>query len=305
MKKNFFNSNFLIVGLARNCGKVINKQVNKINEAFIETASTKWLIVESDSDDNTIEELNSLSHKLNLKYVSLGVLRDKYPKRTERISVCRNYYLSEIDNNSDYDYVDYVVVVDLDGVNLELTHTSLKTCWEQKVDWDVCFANQSAPYYDIRALRHETWSPNDCWENSQFLINNGMSQFSAESTAVWSRMILIDIRAQPIEVDSAFGGLGIYKKNVITDCRYSGLNKNRNEICEHVSFNMQIKNKGYKLYIMPTLINGGWNEHNSNLKIYKRINKKLYYYIIKFVTIFISKQKLKNYLEKLLNLTGR
>ena len=305
MRKDLHSSNFLIVGLARNCERVIHEEVKKINDAFSEAASIKWLIIESDSDDLTIEKLDSFGDNLKIRYITLGRLQKKYPKRTERLALCRNRYLEEIRDNPEYKNINYVVVADLDGVNSELTAKSVNTCWECDVNWDACFANQSAPYYDIWALRHDLWSPADCFEQEKFFKNFGINDFNNRYVSILSKMICIPPTSKPIKVKSAFGGLGIYKKNVITDCRYSGLNKNRNEICEHVSFNMQIKNKGYKLYIMPTLINGGWNEHNSNLKIYKRINKKLYYYIIKFVTIFISKQKLKNYLEKLLNLTGR
>lgn len=294
-KKNFFNSKFLIVGTVRNCEKIIKKQIKIINDAFINTALTKWLIVESDSDDNTLKVLKTLSHELNLKYVSLGSLYNKFPNRIHRLSVCRNYYLNEINNNIEYDNIDYVVIADLDGVNLELNQSALQTCWSQTVDWDVLFANQSAPYYDIKALRHKIWSPNDCSANVKFLKNHGVDLYSAEATAVWSRMIKINITHEPIEVDSAFGGLGIYKKKVLKGCNYDGgLDKNESE---HIFLNKQIKDRGYKLYILPSLINGGWNEHNSNLRFHNRIKKKLSYYFINFLSIFFSEMKLRKYLN--------
>lgn len=304
MKKKFFESRFLIAGIVRNCEKVLKKQINVINNAFSNAASAEWFIVESDSDDKTLKELESISFDINLKYISLGVLRNKYPVRCERLSICRNYYLNEINNNTNYDHIDYVVVADLDGINTKLNQLSLQSCWEQKVNWDACFANQTAPYYDIRALRHKIWSPNDCYENSRFLIKNGMDRYSAEAITVWSRMIRIDTMHQPIEVDSAFGGLGIYKKKILKDCKYNGgLNKEYNEIVEHVSLNMQIKNKGYKLYIFPSLINGGWNEHNIQLKFYNKIGKKFRQYIDTFLKIFLPEKKLKtliNVIKKLL-----
>ena len=64
---------------------------------------------------------------------------------------------------------------------------------------------------------------------------------------------------------------------------------------------MQIKNKGHKLYILPSLINGGWNEHNSVLKFYNRIYKKFRHYIIDLLTIFFAEKKLRNYQKKLRN----
>jgi len=83
-------------------------------------------------------------------------------------------------------------------------------------------------------------------------------------------MISIKNTHNPILVDSAFGGLGIYKKNLMVQSRYIGLSSNNEEICEHVSFNEKLTHLGYKLYIIPSLINGGWNEHNRGLKPLRR-----------------------------------
>ena len=45
-----------------------------------------------------------------------------------------------------------------------------------------------------------------------------------------------------IEVDSAFGGLAIYKTSSIPkNAKYIGENKNNNPICEHVRFHKFIK----------------------------------------------------------------
>lgn len=275
MRKKFNDSKFLIVGLARNCEKIIYDEVNRINDCFKDSISTKWLIIESDSTDNTIHTLEKLSFELRLKYISLGNLRYIYPKRTERIAVCRNHYLKEINHTNDYKDIDYVVVVDLDGVNLLLTASSLKSCWKLTVDWDACFANQLAPYYDVWALRHKVWSPNDCWKQRQFLMDSGINKFDANLAAVWSRMIEIDNKAPPIEVESAFGGLGIYKKNIFGKSTYNGIDNNGHEVCEHVSFNQELRNGGSDLYIVPSLINCAWNEHNSDLKFYNKIKSRI------------------------------
>jgi len=292
LRKKISSSNFLITGVARNCEKSIENEIKNLSKAFAKGKNIEFLIVVSDSQDKTLKILESLSGNVSLKYISLGNLKDRFPKRSERIAVCRNHYLDEIKKNDQYKNIDYVVVADLDGVNSKVTVESISSCWNISESWDACFANQSAPYYDIWALRHKEWSPNNWQDTYKFLINNGCDMFSALDISAYSKMIRIKSTCKPIEVDSAFGGLGIYKKEVIVDSKYFGLDKNNNEICEHVPLNQNLRKKGYKLFIAPKLINCGWNTHNKNLKlIYKIINR--FKYFLKHLRCMFKKKKYK------------
>ena len=231
MRKSLSSSKVLIVGLTRNCEDVIEREVLKINSAFSEAKSINWLVIESDSDDGTLTKLKNLSKNDNFEFITLGKLQNQYPMRVERISKCRNVYLEKLRTDTKYNDIDYVVVADLDGVNSELTATAVKSCWQLTEEWDACFANQSRAYYDIWALRHKVWSPNDCWQTYNFLCSNGVNKLSALEAAAYSRCININRNAPPIKVDSAFGGLGIYKKDAIFSSTYTGLNENKEEIC--------------------------------------------------------------------------
>ncbi len=291
MRKEFFRSSFLIVGVARDCEKVLSREVNKINSAFSEAKSVEWLIIESDSNDKTVEALVSLKQKFSLNYVALGKLSKKYPRRTERIAFCRNKYLKKIRANRKYDYIDFVVVADLDGVNSQLTSESVKSCWDLKVNWDACFANQSAPYYDIWALRHDLWSPNDCFQQESFFRQFDADEFKNRFQSVFSRMIQIPRGNDPIKVDSAFGGLGIYKKKLLSNSKYIGINKSNAEVCEHVQFHIDYMANA-NLYIVPSLINSGWNKHS-----YKR--SKLFLVLFYIATRFFKIIKLKLIVNKI------
>jgi hypothetical protein len=274
--KTISTSKVLIVGLARNCQETIEREVQIINSAFSEAETVNWLVIESDSDDETLSTLEKLSESVKFAFITLGKLRKQYPKRTERIAKCRNRYLQELRVNKKYDNIDYVVVADLDGVNSELTKTAVESCWKFAEEWDACFANQSKVYYDIWALRHKTWCPNNCWQTYEFFLNHGMSKHRALHAAVYSRMIKIDSNEDPIEVNSAFGGLGIYKKHAILTSAYIGLDDNKEEICEHVNLHTTMRDKGLKLYIIPSLINCGWIEHSKHLQFRaKTINNLL------------------------------
>ena len=60
MRKKLAESNILIAGLARNCSGVIYSEVLKISNAFSGAKSVRWLIIESDSTDNTVDVLKSM-----------------------------------------------------------------------------------------------------------------------------------------------------------------------------------------------------------------------------------------------------
>jgi len=251
----------LVVGVARNCEDSLVRTFEKLGRSLSAAKKLSFFIVESDSSDATRNVLEKLSvDHANFKFTSLGNLSESFPKRTERIAICRNTYLDELDSNPDYRDADFVIVADWDGVNDLLSQQAVASCWLRD-DWDVCAANQAGPYYDIWALRHSLWSPNDCWEQQRFLAAAGLTGRRATRLAVHSRMLAIPSDSDWIEVQSAFGGLAIYRKEALEAGRYVGLSEYDTEVCEHVSLNAAILSKGGKLFINPALINTGVVDH--------------------------------------------
>lgn len=259
------DSRFLIVGLARNCSRFIEGNINILKKSFSSAKEISFLIIESDSIDNTKEQLKYLKEATNnFDFVSLGNLVPVFPKRTERIAYCRNYYLREISENSLYQNIDFVVVADLDDVNNGLTSEAVHSCWDTDIEWDVCCACQNGPYYDIWALRHTEWSPNDCLKQQSFLRELGESNFKSYYVSVLSRMINVSKNGKWIEVDSAFGGCAIYKRKYLLNVSYNGLTNDVEEVCEHVSLNEMIKKKNGRIFINPNFINATVVAHARN-----------------------------------------
>ena len=255
----------LVVGLVRNVEKSIFDEVMRHNKTFKLFKSTEWLLIESDSHDNTIAELNALKKQLNnFSYISLGNLRDRYPLRTQRIAECRNNYLDIINNDENYKNVNYIIVMDLDNLNKKINKEAIMSSFKFD-EWDAVFANQDGLYYDIWALRHKYWSPNDVFDVVDF-YSDFMNSDAAKIKAIFSRFIRINKNHDPIQVESAFGGFGIYKKELFLKSRYDGL-INKKEICEHVSFHKNLVQKGYKLYINPKMINAHKTEHTKTIKM--------------------------------------
>lgn len=264
-------SRLVIVGVIRNGEKCLEQSVGVIDKAF-EDFDRKWLIVESDSEDSSRLILTNLSKRYNIDVLCLGDLRFNIHLRTERLAMCRNTYLDRIMNCERYIDREYVVVADLDGVNDGLTKSAIQVLSNERVSWDACFANQNAAYYDIWALRHEFLSPNDWLGQYKFFRAIGKSRYFSRKVSLYSRMIRIPLDAVPIRVTSAFGGLGVYKRDVLLSARYRGTDEQGHEICEHVPLNATLSRNGANLLIIPSLINGSWNEHNFLMK------KSLYLY---------------------------
>ncbi len=289
----FQDINLAIVGLARNCEKTIKADVQRIKAAADNAKSIIWLIVESDSSDNTVIELEKLKDELeNFEFASLGVLTKKIPKRTDRIAYCRNYYANQIRTNARFSSVDYIAVVDLDDLNNKLSKKSIESCWDRH-DWDVCAANQDGPYYDIWALRHKEWCPEDCWAQYRFLNKYRLDFEKNLWSSVYSKMVKIPQESEWIEVDSAFGGFAIYKKAAFDFCEYVGITETGEEFCEHVYFHQQLKSYGARIFINPKLINAAVTEHTIHLSFKNTIKRKIKYSIKKFFIKAIGSQKAK------------
>ncbi len=269
------NLSFAVVGLVRNCESTIKADIYRIKNAMKNSKEVLWLIIESDSTDNTLKELKELRAQItNFYFKSLGQLASKISKRTDRISHCRNAYAEHIRNDPLFSQVDYVVVADLDGLNNKLTQEAFESCWLRN-DWDMCAANQDGPYYDIWALRHKDWCPNDCWSQNKFLNTYRLDFEKNLWTSIYSKMITIPKDSEWIEVESAFGGFEEKKKHMFNECKYMGVTETGEDLCEHVFFHKKLKQKGAKLFINPLMINTGITEHTTDLLWKKRFKNKI------------------------------
>jgi|UPI00036A67E2 hypothetical protein len=261
-KGNAEKQRVFLVGVGRNIEATIVNELKNLIEV-IGQPLYKTLIIESDSTDETLRRLSSFSiEKANFHFVSLGNLRESIPSRTARIAFCRNAYMDFLDAEARDD--DLVVIADLDGANRDLTKSRLAAIWERE-DWDACTANQQFAYFDIWALRAEGWSEVDWVQEYDSLVAGGMSPRKALKNALYKKMIKINDKSEWISVDSAFGGLGIYRYKAIRGLRYKG-ELNGREICEHVPFHLGIRERGGEIFIVPRLINCEYSSHTEILK---------------------------------------
>lgn len=252
----------LVVGTVRNASTNIVSDLMRIVNALEEILPTKAYVVESDSSDETLAKLTDLaSIDSRIRFTSFGVVAITIPNRIQRIRYCRNEYVNEIRNNPLYKDVDLIIVADLDGINTMIDSSVFKLALDLELSWDALAANQSARYYDIFALRHPLWSPND-WSLEAHWLEPFLGKKIAKRHSMTDRMIHIPPTLPPIPVESAFGGLCIYRRWVFNQFDYleepdAPLNEN-----EHVTIHRKIRAAGGEIYIHPGLVNSKWTAHS-------------------------------------------
>ena len=254
-RKPIDQSEILIAGPARNIAAHINQELDGLYQAMRDFKCIHGLVVESDSDDGTTQQLAALKLRLpNFHYISFGRLIKQIPMRTARLAYARNRIVTEVQDNPRYAKVDFIAMADLDGINRHISAQSIAQCWEVAEDWDVITANQVNTYYDVWTLRHPDWSPVDCMAQMHKLVPI-LGETAAQNLAVQAKQVHLNTNQGMIEVDSAFGGLGIYRRAAFLAGRYSGVNGAEQEESDHIAFHADLRKQGYRIYINSALIN--------------------------------------------------
>lgn len=244
------------------------------------------LVVESDSNASGLSILNDYRRKeTNFDFISLGNLSGNIPDRIERIRISRDTYVQYIRSNFESFRWQYVIVADLDGMNAKITALGVESSLSLLSKFDGVFATQKNGYYDLYALRSKGWVEEDpvielynrlsrlkSQINTRYFAKTVLKvkEFKERTNLIYNRMKIIDKNQQPINVLSAFGGLGIYKSEVFLNCDYSRINEHVRQ-SEHVDLHMKGDNYGYKFAINPAMINSNWNTHNVNRLFFVRV----------------------------------
>jgi len=264
----------IFAGIARDCEKFLPnvlETISRLSEIFKESA---YVFLENDSSDATKKILTDWGRsKKNFNFLNMDGL-GQLPIRTLRLEYLRNVYIQYIKNDSELNQFDYLIILDMDDVNshgldLEKIADAVSFLGDAK-DRAAIFANQEGIYYDMWALRHKELCPGDVWEVALDHADElKVSDDEAYQKAFRKRLFSINPNDGFIEVDSAFGGLGIYKLSYVLKNPNPYLGSKvkilkfpeqttmiyRMQICEHVHFHRGITAIGGKLFISPALIN--------------------------------------------------
>lgn len=261
----FIPKKALICGIAKNIEPSISNTIasaTAVGELF---QDYRILIYENDSTDHTPQLLHAWAQYNNKVVIRSETISPCAPRslyeRIEGISRARNKVLDMV-TSSIYDDYAYVIWADLDFIEPWDIATIAETILHPQEEWDAVFANGA---YDLFAFR-----------DAQFPVG-----FELLGNYYWHA--IHEIRSQfhldPHQwrkVYSAFGGLGIYKKEAIAGCRYSAIFTNSLKAyvlswlnlsqstpvtwlsdftCEHINFHAEMAARGHnKLFINPRLI---------------------------------------------------
>lgn len=255
----------LIAGLARNCAAGLRATLPRLSRLAASFEETRFVIVTNDSVDETEAVLKAwAAGRTDTEIIVISGLRYRAWRRTHRLAICREAYLSVLERDRAAGKPhDFLVVADLDGPNAHLIDEPDfgDAIAAAPAGWAAVFANARNIYYDTWALRHPTWCPGDCWKpvwTAQWrLFGRKAAIERAIQLHVRARQISIDSHATPIPVLSAFGGFGLYRTEYLTGAHYRGLTPRGGIVCEHVAFHETIRENGGSLYILPALLNDG------------------------------------------------
>ena len=236
-------SKVAIVGLARNVAGILPLSIKRIKDTVRHFAGWKAFVVENDSTDGTKEILTQWAtddpEQVVVQLLENGRphLHGFEPARTQAMAQYRNACRVLVQQH--YPEADYVIAVDLDAWGGWSVHGVMNGIgWHAQLPKAGCMASTSLfkhagtlidgkaqwSHYDNWAYRWLGWSPR---------------------LGPWFTFWLPPPGAPPIEVNSAFGGLAIYKTEPYLESMYSG------EDCEHVPFHNRMKQKGWTIHLNP------------------------------------------------------
>lgn len=272
-------SSCVLIGAARSIADKLPKTLATMKKIAALWGKSSIVIAENGSTDDTKAVLETFrkTDPDRHRILTLDAEANAIPARTMRLALVRNRLLEYV--HTHYSTYEYILMIDLDGILDNFDIRSIGKALQTPEPWDALFANSAGKYYDIWALRSTELNVMfDCWDfvrHTQIQIR--LPPEFAKEIAVKQYQNNIPADRPLIPVDSAFGGLGLYRlaKTVgcvyngqTTTCSCTGLMKNIvpgscfPHTCEHVSFHKDmIEKHGAKLFILPSLLVKSQDEH--------------------------------------------
>ena len=266
----------VVVGCCRDVEKTFEGIYQTINQLQEFGYSLYFVICENGSEDSTKALLQGFDRSSSMfTWLELEPLNE-IVERTVRLEHSRNIYLEYIRNHPVLSLSEFMLVVDWDDVNQSFFDINgileaFDFLNSNSSHAAVC-ANQQPKYYDLWALRSSSFCQGDMFlDLAQRVFWAQTLDESVIESSLFGKMRDFSLPASStyIEVESAFGGLGIYKMSSVLESasRYLGSEivsfKNSNgqsffavaQVCEHVRFHGDIRRNGGRIFVKTDLIN--------------------------------------------------
>ncbi len=267
------NLNIYFVGLSKNCLLTLKKNIDFINLLIKEGVGVeKIIIVDSDSNDGTKEYCKSLIND-NFLFIEEDNVKNKFHNRIEILSHCRNIGLQNIEKTNDFLYIPIDLDIDLFSLIKPKSFIDLINNFQNNNDTDALFPYSEPYYYDIFALRKQGWVDNNAVLQAHKLKQKfKIGSFFFNYFFVFKKQINKNKFSEDlIRVESAFGGIGLYKINKNKSYLYETKDIDTEFHSEHLSFNNNFKN---------LFINKNWGvpapEEHINFHLLRKLEKVIY-----------------------------
>ena len=250
----------VICGLCRDVETILPATISRIEKIRSFFSNSQVIILENDSTDNTPSIIKAYERKSSGVKSITPIVKDKKKYSNEfaetgmsfgrmaLMSNLRNIYLDEL---HDYKNFDYVIMIDMDLLG-GWSYEGFLSCFAYK-KWsamgsngllfkeDTAIKNGSIWHKKTKRLFFDTWAFREL----------GQDKFKGY---VLHESLYLEKGEEPVEVNSVFSGLGIYRIQDVLQCEYRPFSSFENPVCEHVSFHEQIRSNGGKVYINPSMI---------------------------------------------------
>lgn len=218
------NENVLICGVIKNAEKYISKNINLAIETGKLFLNYQIIVYENNSTDETKNILKKYENNENIHIICENLDNDTikqhsriwayteitgsdHPCRIEQISNARNKVIEYI-NKQKFELYSYVIWIDMDSEGWELD--GIVDSFNKKNEWDVVYANginkYNNKYYDMYALRTSDYMFGPELVGEYFWKN--------------LKTFMLVPNNDLVSVYSAFGGIGIYKKNIFNKYKF-------------------------------------------------------------------------------------
>ena len=267
------NLNIYFVGLSKNCLLTLKKNIDFINLLIKEGVGVgKIIIVDSDSDDGTKEYCKSLKNE-NILFIEEDNVKNNFHNRIEILSHCRNIGLQNIEKTNDVLYIPIDLDIDLFSLIKPKSFIDLIKNFQNNKDIDALFPYSEPYYYDIFALRKQGWVDNNAVLQAHKLKQKfKIGSFFFNYFFVFKKQINKNKFSEDlIRVESAFGGIGLYKINKNKNYLYETKDIDTEFYSEHLSFNNNFKN----LFIDKNWAVPAPEEH-INFHLLRKLSKVVY-----------------------------
>jgi hypothetical protein len=233
------------VAIARDCGPHLLNTLQCIDSLRPYFGKLRLYVFENDSTDGTPSLLDAYAAStpdVVVEHDTLGRpdLRGWEEGRTAALAEYRNRCRDYVETN--WSDAPWTVVLDMDPHGGFLPDGVFNSIfWLDAMGMGGAMASYSIiqmtqedgqkgmAHYDAYAARPTCW-----WRDRK-----------AEIGMQWFHYFIPPIGAPPMRMNSAFGGLCLYRTEAFLDGRYSGGD------CEHVNFHMEMAAAGWHLYLNP------------------------------------------------------